>query len=77
MGSGKKLIIPGFAAGGRETKRSITSVYKAHFLSSQMGKEWAWRQGGGWGMGREAQEGEDVCILIADSCCCMEENTAL
>ena len=33
--------------------------------------------GGVGGMGREAQEGEDLCILIADSCCCMEENTAL
>ena len=29
----------------------------------------------GWG---EAQDGEDICILLADSCCCTAEtNTTL
>ena len=23
--------------------------------------------------GGEAQDGEDICILLADSCCCMKE----
>ena len=33
--------------------------------------------GGEWG-GRKAQEGGDICIHIADSCCCMAEtNTTL
>ena len=35
----------------------------------------------GWdgvGGGREVQEGGDICILKADSCCCMAEaNTIL
>ena len=39
-----------------------------------MGKGW---DEGGVG-GREAQEGGDICILTADSCCCTAEtNTTL
>ena len=35
-------------------------------------------RGVGWGRKREAQEGGDICILIADSHYCMEEtNMAL
>ena len=31
-----------------------------------------------WGVGKEVQEGGDMCILTADSCCCMAEtNTTL
>ena len=26
-----------------------------------------------WGAGKEVQEGGDICILTADSCCCMAE----
>ena len=56
LGSGKKLIIPGFAAGGRETKRSITSVYKAHFLSRwEKSGPGGWAGGGGW-VGRLKRE---------------------
>ena len=29
------------------------------------------------GHGREVQEGGDICIHIADSCCIAETNTAL
>ena len=29
---------------------------------------------GGWG---EAQDGEDICILMADSCCCTAETNTL
>ena len=31
----------------------------------------------GLGGGREVQEGRDICISIADSCCVAETNTAL
>ena len=29
------------------------------------------------GGGREAQEGQDICILMADLCCTAETNTTL
>ena len=35
-------------------------------------------RGWGGGEGREAQEGGDTCIIMADPCCCMAEtNTTL
>ena len=27
--------------------------------------------------GREVQEGEDLCILMADSCCCLAETNTM
>jgi len=37
----------------------------------------AWRGGMMWGLG-EGQEGGDICILMADSCCCVAKaNTIL
>ena len=40
---------------------------------------WDDLEGGmGWGCGGEVQEGGDVCVLVADSHCCMEgANTIL
>ena len=32
---------------------------------------------GGVGGGREVQEREDICILMADSCCCMAETNTI
>ena len=32
-----------------------------------------WRGGVGWGVGREVQEGGDICMLMMDSRCCMTE----
>ena len=38
----------------------------------QLGALWRPIRAGWWG-GREAQEGGDICILIADSCVCTAE----
>ena len=37
--------------------------------------QWPINRGAGWveGARREAQGGEDICTLIADSCCCTAE----
>ena len=40
------------------------------------GEGWGWWEG--WDGGREAQEGMNFCVLIADSfCCTAETNTIL
>ena len=38
---------------------------------------WKPRGVGEGGGGREVQEGGDICILMANSCCMAETNTAL
>ena len=57
---------------------TFTSVFSisASLLSSVLCDD---LKGVGWGGGgREAHEGGDICLLIADSCCCTAEtNTTL
>ena len=39
---------------------------------TQPGDLW-WPRGVGWGVGKEVQEGEDICVLMTVSCCCVAE----
>ena len=34
-------------------------------------------RGMGWGKGREAQEGGDICIIMAELRCCMAETNTI
>ena len=43
---------------------------------TQSGALW-WPKGVEWGKGREAQDEEDICIIMADLHCTAETNTAL
>lgn len=48
----------------------------------RVGERWVWDETdkkkltGWWGAGREVHEGEDTCVLMADSRCCMEDTTS-
>ena len=33
--------------------------------------------GGGMGGGRDAQEGDDICVTVTDLCCCTAETNSI
>lgn len=55
--------------------RKLTQAWD-HEKGAHLGALW-WPGELGWWGGKDAQEAGDVCILIANSCCCIAEtNTA-